>query len=83
MNTYSVELPNGKIVNRNSKRVYTHAVISLEVIDGVTRNWVLDSFASSEELAIKAAKVLDNRIKREDNCYKGTTFKVVPVGVAA
>ena len=81
MNTYAVELPNGKIVTRNSKKDYTHAVVIRVVDGGEFRYFDVLSFASSEDLAEKAGRAYASRTSK--NCYKGSTYEVVSVKAVA
>ncbi len=58
MNTYKVELPNGKIDVRNSKKVFTHAVVA-DVVDGDREfGFQVWAYAGSKELAEKAFALL-------------------------
>ena len=85
MNRYEVELPNGKTATFNSKREYTHGVISREVENGIEKDWALVSTNGSLTLAQKSLEQLASRwgIANPASIYFGTEFRIVEVRVAA
>ena len=85
MNTYQVELPDGRIVTRNSKLSFTYAVIVKEVRKGLDAGWFVISYSGNKELADKAMSSTESRYlkPRNNGEFAGSQFAVVEVKAVA
>jgi len=81
VNTYEVQLADGTIVKRNSKLVFTHAVVAHLFDNDTDKGLQVWAFAGSKELAEKSLRTFANRTAK--NCYAKTTYEVVAVKVGA
>lgn len=76
---YTATAPNGETITRNSKRVYTHAVLANFTTNGVNEDrWGYMGFSGSKALA---EKVLESSISKylgtPNGKFEGTQFVLV------
>jgi len=85
VNSYQVELPDGRIVTRNSKMTFTHAVVVKEVRKGTDTDWFVISFSGTKDLALKAMSSTKSRYlkPRNNGEFVGSQFAVVEVKAVA
>jgi hypothetical protein len=85
VNSYQVELPDGRVVTRNSKMALTHAVIVNEIRKGANAGWFVISYSSKKELADKAMFSTESRYlnSRNNDEFLGSKFAVVEVKAVA
>jgi hypothetical protein len=85
VNSYQVELPDGRIVTRNTKMTFTHAVVVNEVRKGTDIGWFVISFSGNKGLAQKAMSSTESRYlkPRNNGEFAGSQFAVVEVKAVA
>jgi len=76
MNTYTLELPDGKIVSFNSKTTYPCAIAMLHSDES---DWFFAGKAGSYELAEKAANAWVSKVTKSSRGSVTAQFKIVEV----
>jgi hypothetical protein len=79
MNTYKVELPDGRVVSKNSSREFTYAVAIKWTISGNEETWGCLSWAGDKYLAEKVLTTYQNKVAKSDR-LTGTELQIVKVG---
>lgn len=80
MTTYSLTLPDGQIRSRNSKKAFSHAIAMLHSDES---EWFCAGYASSRELAEKAANAWASKVERTSKGAVTAQFQIIEVEVAA